>query len=219
MLKKLMKAVVVTATVMALGSTGAFAVDDEKAKIKEYVYDVESAENAFLHVTSSDGTKWNNLKSGILPFSAHMKIDTKWPGAVESVAVVLGNCSGASCKSFPILWSDSVGERDFDHHRVFSVHTSLIENATPGVALVGQNIIDTCNQHLTPNGATKKHEFQSSLPTTFIADTDNRDLGAVNPPEAQITPLRLSPQYRPREGRGFHVQGGLRSVYTEHDGR
>ena len=192
MLKKLMKAVVVTATVMALGSTGAFA-DDGKAKIKEYVYDVESDEAAFLHVTSSDGTKWDNLKSGILPFSAHMKIDSKWPGAVESVAVVLGNCSGASCKSFPILWSGSVGKRDFDHHGVFSVHTSVIENATPGVALVGQNIIDTCNQHLTSDGATKKHEFQSSLPTTFIADTVKRDLGAVDPPQAQMTPPYVYP--------------------------
>ena len=179
MLKKVWKTAAVTAAVIVLGPTSTFAILEGKAKIKEYVYDVESAENAFLHVTSSDGTKWDNLKSGMLPFSAHMKIDTKWPGSIYRIGVVLGNCSGNSCMSFPAIWASTVGKRDYDNHRIFSVHTSLIENATPGVALVGQNIIDTCNQHLTPDGATKKHEFQSSLPTTFVADTVKRDLGKV----------------------------------------
>jgi len=184
MLEKLMNAAIVTASVMALGSAGASAANDGKAKIKDYVYDVQSAWTT-LHVTSSDGTEWDDLKPGHLQFWAHMKIDTKWPGAVEDVGVVLGNCSGDSCKSFPLLWSDPSGERDYNHQRNFSVGTSLLENGSAGLALARQNIIDTCNQHLTPRGATTKHEFQSSLTTTFVADTDERDLAPLDLEQAQ----------------------------------
>jgi len=184
MFKDLMNTAIVTASVIALGSTGAFAGNDGKSKIKDYVYDVQSAWTT-MHVTSSDGTEWDDLKSGHLQFWAQMKIDTKWPGAVEHVGVVLGNCSGESCKSFPLLWSDSVGERDYNHQRNFSVGASLLENGTAGLALARQNIIDTCNQHLTPRGPTTKHEFQSSLTTTFVADTDKRDLAPLDLAQAQ----------------------------------
>jgi hypothetical protein len=128
---------------------------------------------------SSDGTKWDDIESGNLQFWAHMKIDTKWPGTINSVGVVLGNCSGNPCKSFPILWSESVGERDYNHQRNFSVSTGFLENSTAGLALKRQQIIETCNAHLAPDGATKRHEFQSSLTTTFVADTDKRDLGKI----------------------------------------
>jgi hypothetical protein len=175
---KLLKTAVLAATVLAIGSSGALAYNDGKAKLKHFDYDVKSAWTT-LHVTSSDGTKWDDLKSGNLLFWAHMKVDTRWPGSVEQVGVVLGNCSGESCKSFPILWSDNTGWRDYNHQRNFSVPTSLLENGTPGLALVRQNIIATCNQHLSARGATTRHTFQGSLPTTFIADTDKRDLGKV----------------------------------------
>jgi hypothetical protein len=175
---KLLKTAVLTATVLAIGSSGALAESDGKAKLKHFDYDVKSAWTT-LHVTTSDGTKWDDLKSGNLLFWADMKVDTRWPGAVDQVGVVLGNCSGESCKSFPLLWSDKTGWRDYHHQSNFAVPTSLLANGTAGLALERQNIIAKCNEHLSARGATVRHKFQHSLTTTFVADTSKRDLGKV----------------------------------------
>ena len=38
----------------------------------------------------------DTLKSGTTPFSAHMNVQTRHPGAVVGVAVTLGECAGAT---------------------------------------------------------------------------------------------------------------------------
>jgi hypothetical protein len=172
MFKKLMKGVVVTATVMTLGSTGAFAIGDGKASLNDYVYDVTSALTT-MHVSSSDGAKWDTIEDDVLTFFAHMKIDTKWPGEVSFVGVVLGKCPVQSCKVLPILWSKPVFARDFIDQTYISVPTSLLTGTTLELSSERQKIIDTCNQHRSAFGATNRHEFQHSLSTTFVADTKN----------------------------------------------
>jgi len=168
MLKKFMGSAVVAATALALASTGAAA---DKAKIKQYSYDVQSAWTT-LYVTSSDGAKWDTIKDGTLKFFAHMKIDTKWPGEVTDVGIVLGKCEPEVCRFVPILWSKPVFARDFLDQTYVSVPTSLLSGTTLELSSERQKIIDTCNQNLSAFGATKRHEFQHSLSTTFIADTD-----------------------------------------------
>ncbi len=190
---KFLKTAVLTATVLAIASSGALAVDDGKAKLKHFDYDVHSVLTK-LHVTTSDGTKWDDLKPGFLGFQAHMKVDTKWPGVVDQVGIVLGNCSGQSCNSFPVIWSRYVSERDFNHQGDFSVSTSMLANGTAGLALQRQNIIAKCNEHLSARGATERYTFAHSLPTTFVADTDKSDVGVIekqadsggNPPVVEI---------------------------------
>ncbi len=179
MLKKFAKLALMS-TALMLSSVGAHA---DKAKLKEFIFDVKSAWTT-LHVTSSDGEKWDKLKPGNVKFWAHMKLDTKWPGKVDQVAVVLGKCTGAACKSFPLLWSENVNQRDYNHQRNFSVPTGLITDTTPGLALKGQQIIEKCNQNLTAAGATKSNSFQHVFETTFVAGTTKRDLGKIGPAQA-----------------------------------
>jgi hypothetical protein len=170
MLKKRIKTIVVTATVMALGSTGAFAVGDGKAELNAYDYNVTSAWQT-MYVSSSDGDKWDTIEDGTLKFFAHMKIDTKWPGEVGFVGVVLGKCPVELCHVLPILWSKPVFARDFLDQTYISVPTSLLTGSTLELSSERQKIIDACNQHRSAFGATNRHEFQHSLSTTFVADT------------------------------------------------
>ena len=96
-------------TAFSLASTPASA---ESAKLKSMSFDLQSA-NTTIHVVSTDGQKWDKLKAGNAQFWGHMKIDTKWPGFVDEVAVVLGTCSAGQCGLRPLLWSTGVGKRDY----------------------------------------------------------------------------------------------------------
>ena len=169
MLKSLTRTAL-TATTLMLAATGAHA---GSAKWKEFIFDVKSPVTT-LHVVSSDGEKWDTLLPGNVKFWAHMRLDTRWPGYVVDVGVVLGNCSGSICDSFPVLWTKFVIERDYNGQRYFTVPTSLLTDSTPGLGLQSQNIIDKCNEGLAADGPTKEHDFEESFGATFVADTEKR---------------------------------------------
>ena len=96
---------------MALTATPAFA---EKAGLNSMSFDAKDASGA-IHVISTDKAKWNQIKPGAIQFNARMKINTKYPGYVDDVAVLLGECDGGFCAGvLPVLWSDSIVERDYD---------------------------------------------------------------------------------------------------------
>ena len=159
MLKKPMKTVVVTAAVMALGSTGAAALGDGKASLNAYVYDVTSAWTT-MYLSSSDGAKWDTIEDGTLKFFAHMKIDTKWPGEVSFVGIVLGKCPVESCHVLPILWSKQVSARDYNDQGNISVPTSLLtgrRSSIPATSTVqhlarriGMNFSTACRRRSLP---------------------------------------------------------------------
>jgi hypothetical protein len=170
---KSMKCTVAVAALAAAALSATPALSDD-AKLKSMSFNAESA-NTTIHVISTDGQKWNKLKGGNVLFWGHMKVDTKWSGYVEEVAVILGHCSGNTCKSFPLLWSDGVGERGYNHQRNFSFSTSKIPvSSDTGIAVVtyGDAIISKCNQHLAADGPTKSYSFSHEFHATLAASTD-----------------------------------------------
>ena len=161
----------------ALTATPAAA---EKANLKSISFNAESV-NTTLEVTSSDGQKWDTIKAGNVQFWGHMKVDTKWPGYVVEVAVVLGHCANSSCAYYPLIWSDGVGARDYNHQTNFSFSTSKIPvSSATGIAVVpyGDHIISKCNQHLAADGPTKSHSFTQQFDATMVVDTDKAVLNS-----------------------------------------
>ncbi len=164
-------ALIAGAAALSIGSIGAQAAD---AKIKSISYDTESA-GMTLHVGSNDGKTWNVFKSGNLHFNAKIKIDTKWPGYIEYVGIVLGHCGGAQCKAMPKVWAASIAQRDMNRNVSLYFPSSLIPIGSPtGIPVIpdASEIFGKCNQHLTADGPTKTHTFNHALWTTLAVQTD-----------------------------------------------
>jgi hypothetical protein len=153
-----------------LAAAPAFA---DQAKIKSMSFNTESA-NTTIHVISTDGQQWDELKSGNVQFWGHMKLDTKWPGYVGEVGVALGVCGAQQCQTFPMIWSDLANSRDYNHQRNFTFSTSKIPVSNGGIPIIpyGDQMINKCNQHLQPDGPTKSYSFTQTFNATFVAETD-----------------------------------------------
>lgn len=152
-------------------SGAAFA--NEVAKVKSMSFKAYNATSP-IHVISTDGKTWNRLRSENIGFSGKMKLNLRWPGFVERVAVVLGSCGGDPCEVMPKVWDEGVGARDWSGTRDFSFDPSLIplgdaDSITP--IPDGNGYIQECNKHLQPDGPTKGHSFNSSMNATFVTDT------------------------------------------------
>ena len=79
----------------------------EDARIKEIVFEVPASNfPSTINVTSSNGAKWDTIEPGSVMFSAHMKVDTAWPGYVERVGIFLGHCDNLQCgNGYPVLFA------------------------------------------------------------------------------------------------------------------
>ena len=141
------------------------------AHVKSISYTATSG--ATLHVVSSDGKTWNGFKPGNVGFNADIKVDTRWPGYVEEVAVVLGHCGGSQCAGMPIVWGTLVGKRDFDRQVSLYFPSDRIPIGNGGIPVIpdGPQILGKCNQHLAADGPTKKHTFQHEMWTTVAVGT------------------------------------------------
>jgi hypothetical protein len=156
-----------------LGYAATAAQADDAAKIKSMSIEAYTA-TAPLHVISTDGKTWNEFKSGSVPFSAKMKIDTKWPGYVVRVGVVLGACSGDTCESMPQLWAEEPSSRDWSGTRNLSIDPAQIPlSDQDGIAVIsdGDAILNKCNAKLQADGPTKSHSFSHTFHATFVAET------------------------------------------------
>ncbi len=166
------------AVLVAAGTLfGAAQANAKAAKVKSMDFTTQSLFNEAFHVVSTDMNTWNKIESGYVNFSGHMSIDTKYPGYVSSVGVVLGDCSGSYCKSAPFLYTQAVVKRDFEKQQNFAIQSNILDDAYgAGVQLVSyqKQIIDKCNQHLSANGPTKKHVFDHTMSVTFVTDTDRK---------------------------------------------
>ena len=143
----------------------------EQANIKSMSLKTES-HSGEIRVVSTDGVKWDKL-NGAAAFSAHMKLDTRWPGYVGEVGIVLGVCGPGQCQVFPKVWSDTANSRDFNRNEIVAFNTSLLPIANGGIPIVpyADQILNRCNQHLQADGPTKSHSFNQTFHATFIADT------------------------------------------------
>jgi len=147
----------------------------DQASINSISFNTQSAFNQVIHVVSSDKKKWDKLKAGSVQFWAHMQLDTKSPGYVNTAGVVLGSCGGNVCLSYPKLFAQqNVNQRDYNHQRNFAVSTGKIPvSSGGGIPLLpyGNQMIARCNQHLAADGPTKKYSFDFLMHATFVADT------------------------------------------------
>jgi hypothetical protein len=142
----------------------------EKASLKEFSFSVQPAAPA-LHVISTDKQTWNAFKTGATAFSAHMKVDTKYPGAVLEVAVALGECAGGGLGCGTALWNDAFSKRDYEATEVVTLPAASIPVSGTGI-LLGDHIIARCNEKLQADGPTKSHSFTHELPVTLVVDTE-----------------------------------------------
>ncbi|HTV69706.1 MAG TPA: hypothetical protein VMF90_14325 [Rhizobiaceae bacterium] len=151
----------------AFSATPALA---EKASLKEFSFSASNSQGV-IRVISSDKQKWDTLKSGTTPFSAHMNVQTRHPGAVVGVAVTLGECAGAGFGCGEVLWSDSFAKRDYEDTEMVVLPANKIAVSGTGITL-GDQIIARCNEQLQADGPTKSYSFTHELPITFVADTE-----------------------------------------------
>ena len=144
----------------------------EWAEIKSMSFTTQEVFNQVIRVVSTDNKKWNKIASGSYIFGAHINIDTKHPGWVRNVGIVLGACGGAACSGKPLLWYRSPIERDYENQMAVTFPTSKIPVSTTGIATVpfGDQIVARCNSHLTPSAANAR-TFNALMPVTFVADT------------------------------------------------
>lgn len=144
------------------------------ANIKEMSFSTESAYNQVIHVISTDRKKWNKIKSGSAGFWGQMKVDTKWPGYVFAVGVFLGQCSGQSCHSFPDIYAKkNIFVRDYLKSKNFAFNPAIIPVSNGGIPVVpyGNQIIAKCNEKLSADGPTERHDFNFEMTATLAANT------------------------------------------------
>ena len=151
-------------------SGAAFA--NEVAKVKSMSFKAYSATSP-IHVISTDGKKWDKLRSENIGFSGEMSIDTRHPGFVSKAGVVLGGCSKSLCFGNPRVWSRQIGQRDWSGQGNFAFDTSVLPVSAGGIGGLsyGKEIIAACNAHLQADGPTKSHEFDTSMEATFVVNT------------------------------------------------
>ncbi|MEM7750666.1 MAG: hypothetical protein AAF346_20630, partial [Pseudomonadota bacterium] len=160
------------------------------AQLNSMKFETQSAYNQVVRVQSTDKIKWNKIKSGSVQFWGFMKVDTKWPGYVEDVAVKLGNCGPTTCGSHPSLFDHAgVIERDYVHQRNFTVNTSQLPAPSNLIQTVpyAKQIIARCNEHLAHDGPTQEHSFDFEMEATFLVDTGKHyvSLTGLFPPLVQ----------------------------------
>ena len=166
-----------TAAAIALSAAvlAALPAQAGEGHLKSMSFNAESAWTT-VRVISTDGQSWDKIKSGPVEFWGHMKADMRWPGYVHEVGVVLGACGAGLCQSFPRIFFDRAGVRDYNHQRNFSFDASRIPVSGTGIPVLhyGDDIISRCNQHLQADGPTKSHSFDYEMSATFVIDTGKR---------------------------------------------
>ena len=166
---------------------GAFATcaSAEDAKIKSASFSLQPVyQGDEIVVTSSDGKKWDTIDAKALKFSATMKVDTKHPGYVKQVGILLGGCHNTGCANNPVMYYAPTSTRDYNSNRVFSFPGSKIPTSKTGIAVpsYGDEILSACNNHLQADGATKSYTFNKLLTATFSANT-GKHIGTLPPVE------------------------------------
>lgn len=138
-----------------------------------------------INVYSSDGQQWDTFSGPPVKFGAIVNVDTRWPGYVWQWAVLNGYCVDAGCQQNPTIWTEGTSVRDLSLSRTFEIAMDDIPiSDSTGIAAIplGDEVLQTCNDNLSVNGATLLHTFSRAVPTSFSVDTDRR-LAGPNPSE------------------------------------
>ena len=162
----------------------------EDAKIKSASFSIQPVyQGDEIVVTSSDGAKWDTISSKALKLSANMLVDTKHPGYVAQIGILLGGCHNTGCYNNPVMYYESVSSRDINVNRVFDFPGNKIPVSTSGVAVpsYGDEILSACNNHLQADGATKTYSFNKLMTASFSANT-RKDHVTLPPAEVHAGP-------------------------------
>ena len=123
---------------------------------------------------STDGVKWDKLKSGSVSFSGHMKLNTnglamsaRWPSCLASAAPASVTPSRRCGTAWPTAATTIHRDRRLRPRDHTAVHRT-------GIAVVpyGDQIITRCNEHLQADGPTKSYSFSQAFDASFAATTD-----------------------------------------------
>ena len=181
----------------ALSLAAALTQPNAAVASTDYMHDVSfsvESVNAVMHVVSTDHKKWDKLNSS-LSFTAHMAVSMRKPGYVVAVGLVQGNCTGDLCSTFPPLSVDSINARAYAQNKTVSIEPYQIPVSTGGAIAVlpdGDDMINECNQHLSPDGPTHSYSFFRDFWVTFVVNTDTAwnldNAPAETPPNGLYVP-------------------------------
>jgi hypothetical protein len=147
----------------------------ENATINEIRYEIPPTNfPSTIYVSSQGGQKWDTIEPGNVLFGAIMIVDTAWPGHMDLAGIFLGRCENQQCgNGYPLVYFDSSTVRDYNKDVTVNFATSKIPVSGPGIAVVpyGDEILKTCNDHLTADGPTREHTFIKQMTTSFSVNT------------------------------------------------
>lgn len=146
----------------------------EPAKLKTMTFQASDAIQA-IHVISTDKKKWNAFKPGQILFSGSMNIEAKHRGRIISTGVAIGQCGPNTCAPGLVAFVQSGIEAkswsDTRNINLFTGKLPLSGNGKIAVVPYGDQMVATCNQHLSTNGPTQRHTFILPMKATFLAYT------------------------------------------------
>lgn len=181
---------------LLLGAFASHAAADD-AKIKSASFTLQPVyQGDEIVVTSSDGSKWDTIDAKPLKLSATMKVDTKHPGYVKQVGILLGGCHNTGCANNPVMYYAPTSTRDYNDNRVFTFPGNKIPLSKNGIAVpsFGDEILNACNAQLQADGATKTYKFNKLLTASFSANT-GKHVGTLPPVEVYQDGTSTSPDY------------------------
>jgi hypothetical protein len=183
-----------TALMMMCGPPNTALAED--ATINELSFTIEPSNfPSTINVTASGTNKWDTIMPGNVTFSAHMKVDTAWPGYVEQVGIFLGQCDNHQCgNGYPILYYSSDTPRHLNRQQDVTFPTTKIPVSGPGIAVVpyGDEILLECNKHLTADGPTREHVFTKQMTASFSVNTRK---SVLKPTPGEVIDPTLDPDY------------------------
>ncbi|MEP4193094.1 MAG: hypothetical protein ABJN51_18530, partial [Sneathiella sp.] len=198
--------VVLVATIVMSCFSTAVASDYAGMELKHFAFNLKEGNNPPVRVTSSDGKKWDTIQPGTGRFWGEMIVDTKWPGFVEGVNVVLGDCVSILCygeHSSPVdlreetLFGKSLWQRDYKSSRNFQFSYLKLMKAPANNSYTqtyGSIILGRCNEALSKDGPTKKHSFLQEIRATLTAEGGEK-YGALGEQIHQVGTAVFQPQH------------------------
>ncbi len=146
-----------------------------KARLKSMSIKIQAGID-FIEVISTDRKRYTKIKPKTLPLWSRLEVDTRFPGYVEHVGVVLGACGTGTfgmCQVMPLIFIGYGNGRDYFRQQKLFLNTNQIPESVPNHSFLPsrEKIIRRCNDELEANGSGKAYGFQQTFWATFIANT------------------------------------------------
>lgn len=122
-----------------------------------------------VRVNSSDGITYDFIEDTGAAFEAKIRVNLRYPGAIDGIAIHLGECTGhhGECYTMPVIFSETPGTRDFFSDRFFTRTGSSLANIPMSLAIMAK-----CNNHKDEAvGASADIVEQLDVGATLAVDT------------------------------------------------